>query len=268
MKKVQLSLEIPKIYRREDVLLDKIIIEGDYEDSFCKGILKSVTYFKDVLQGVLLVENGESFNIGFGLRRVLAARQANLGTIPATIFPAGTPREVLASFVVVENMNRTPNPAAEAEALDDVMRAYDWKPTDVAKNLGIPAPHVSARIKLLALTPDLFQQLKEGKISHSLALKLCKLPRDKQTDLAERESLTLDMVEEAVKEKNMSSFIPAELFKMPAPANDAESVADLIREAALRIEKAIEITTNGVKGDLSKVLKALKKVQDKKAEAA
>lgn len=259
-----MSFAIPKIYRREDVALSQIITEDNYDESFYKSVFKSASFFKDILQGVLLEENGDSFNIVFGLRRVLAAKQAQLETVPATIFPAGTPKEVFASFVVVENMNRAPNPAVEAEALDEVMRAYDWKPADVAKNLGVMAAHVSGRIKLLALTPDLFQKLKEGRISLSLARKLCKLPRDKQTELAARESLTLDVVEEAVKEKNLGSFIPAELFEMPVPvAGEKENVSELVKDATSRIEKAISITTNGIKGELSKALKALKRVQEK-----
>ena len=263
-EKKQLSFAIPKIYRREDVALDNIIIEDDYDEAFYKGVFKSVSFFKDILQGVLLVENGEAFKIVFGLRRVLAAKQAQLEKVPATIFPAGTPKEVFASFVVVENMNRAPNPALEAEALDEVMRAYDWKPTDVAKNLGVMAAHVSARIKLLALTPDIFRKLKEGRISLSLARKLCKLSRDKQTELAESEYLTLDVVEEAVKERNLGAFIPAELFEMPLPsAEEKENVSELVKEAMSKIEKAIAVTTNGIKGELSKALKALKRVQEK-----
>lgn len=262
----QLSFEIPKVYRREDVLVESIIVTEDYEESFFKSVSRSVSFFKDVLQGVLLVENGDSFNVIFGLRRVLAAQKEGLKTIPATTFPAGTPRAVFASFVVVENMSRTPNPASEAENLQVMMQAYDWQPKDVTKNLGIPSSRVKRRVRLLDLIPEFFQLLKEGRISLSLAEELVKLPRAKQEELAGADSLTLDAAAAAVKEKNLGALIPQELFDIPTFVYE-ENVEELVREAKKRIEKALSVSTNGIRGELQKVLKSLEKVQEKSAMA-
>ena len=261
--KEQLSFEIPKTYRREEVDIGRITVPDDIDESFYKGILRSVEHFKDILQDVLLIEEGDSFRIGFGLRRVLAARKAGLQKVPAAVFPAGTPRAVLSSFIVVENMARTPNPAAEALSLADVMEEYGWKPSDVTKHLGVPAPHVSSRIRLLRLIPEFFDQLKRGQMSLSVAKKLCKLPWDKQTELLSKEDLTLQDAESAVREITIDRLIPAELFVIPECEEDSETkVVSLVSDAVTRIEKAIEITRNGRKGKLEKALKILKGVGD------
>ncbi|HUO78318.1 MAG TPA: ParB/RepB/Spo0J family partition protein [Thermodesulfovibrionales bacterium] len=261
-KDEQLSIDVPEVFRTEDIDLDKIITNGDMKESVCANILKSLSSMKRVIQPVLVIEEGETYRLVFGQRRVLAARKAGHSKILATIFPAGTPEEVLSMCVLVENMNRSPNPASEAEALSKVMTAYKWSKADVRRNLGIPARHVSSRLKLLdRLIPEFFQRLKEGSISFSLAKNLCNLSEEKQRDLLRKERITLEEAEDAVREASVGNLIPDELFRMPKGAEEEDiSAEDHLREAITCLERAIATTGNGKKEKMEEALKLLKEV--------
>jgi len=261
-KDEQLSIDMPEVFRTEDIDLDKIITNGDMKESVCANILKSLSTMKRVIQPVLVIEEGETYRLVFGQRRVLAARKAGHKKILSTIFPAGTPEEVLSMCVLVENMNRSPNPASEAEALSKVMTAYKWSKADVRRNLGIPTRHVSSRLKLLdKLIPEFFQRLKEGSISFSLAKNLCNLSEEKQKDLLRKERITLEEAEDAVREANLGDLIPDEFFRMPEDTREGDiSAGDHLREAINCLERAIATTGNGQKEKMEEALKLLREV--------
>ena len=257
----QLSIDIPAAHRTEEIDLDKIIIVGgEMDETVCMNIFKSLGTLNIIFQPVMVAEEGTGFRLIFGHRRVLAARKAGHTKIPATIFPSGTPDEIFSMFVLTENMNRSANPAAEALAISNVMSAFKWKVADVSKHLGIPMAHIVSRVKLLELIPEFFQRLKEGKISFSLAKRLCKLPAWRQEELLQKEDLGIDEADDAIREEQLGS-LPDELFQMPAPPEGEKSVDLHLTESIKQLEKAIAQSTNGRKGKMERALKLLKGVQ-------
>lgn len=258
----QLSIDVPNAFRTEEIDLDRIVTTGEMSESVFMNIFRSLSTINRVFQPVLVVEEGETYRLVFGQRRVLAARKAGHTKILAIIFDEGTPEEVLGIFLLIENLNRSPNPAAEAEALSKVMTAYKWSKTDVTRNLGIKASLVSSRVKLLdKLVPEAFQQLKEGNISLSVAKRFCKLPAEKQRELLRKERVTLEEADDAVRETNLEELIPDELFRLPEDKAGPEAMVEvLLKDAISSLEEAIAITENGRKGKLEKALKVLKGV--------
>jgi ParB/RepB/Spo0J family partition protein len=258
MHEPQLSLKIPETYRREDVPLGKIPEEEEFDSAMYSHTLKGVKNLGMIFEEVVLLQEGGVYRTVAGRRRVCSARKAGLLSVPALVLQSGTPETILAAITVLENMNRRPNPAVEAEQLDVLMAANRWEAGDVADYLGIPASHVKARMQLFRLVPEFFQRLKEGKISLSLAKVLVKLDADKQRELLDEQKLTIGAASAALREKRLGDLIPAELFKLPEGRDGEGSVATLIRVATENLEQAISRTKNGRRGKLQQALSILK----------
>jgi len=254
----QLDFKIPQTWERKEVLIDKIIVDEELQSGVVAPTYKSVSHLGMLFQEVVLVSHDELFKIVAGRRRVQAARQAGLNTVPALVLQAGTPEAILATITVVENMNRRPNPAVEAESLSIMMSAYKWSQQDIAEHLGIPVSHIKSSMKLFKLIPEFFTQLKEGKISLPIAKTLRELPAERQRELLDEEKLTMATASGALRTKKLENLVPAELFRLPEQTEE-ETVSVLIREALAKLERAASITRNGKKESLEEAIKALRK---------
>ncbi len=253
-----LDFKIPRTWERREIPVEKIISEEELQPGVVAPTYKSVSHLGMLFQEVVLVGQDDLYRIVAGRRRVQAARQAGLETVPALVLQSGTPEAILATITVVENMSRRPNPAVEAESLSTMMAAYKWSQHDIAERLGIPVSHIKSSLKLFKLIPEFFMQLKEGKISLSIARVLRELPHERQRELLSEEILTLAAVSGALRSKKLENLIPSELFRLPDP--EGEDLVDaLINEALGKLEKAISITTNGKKESLETAIKALRK---------
>lgn len=255
----QISIEVPSVYRTEDVDIERIIVDEKDEATY-KDIFKSISAIKAVLQPVCLIEDGKNYRVIYGSRRVLAAKKAGLDKIESKIFKASTPPGVIAVFVLTENQVRKPNPAAEADALRMVLDNYGWTLKDASNNIGIPLNSLKFTARLFNLIPELFEQLKAGKISKTTAVRLAKLPKEKQEKFIGK-TITIDDAEKAVRDNRAGEFLPEKLFKLPETEEAKEGLADaMIVNAISALENAIEVTTNGRRKKMEKALKILKEV--------
>lgn len=256
----QMSIDVPSVYRTEEVDIDKIIVDEKSEASY-RDIFKSISAIKSVLQHPRLIEDGENYRVIYGSRRVLGAKKAGMCKIKADIFKEGTPAGIIAVFVLTENLVRTSNAAAEAESLKAVLSEYKWTVKEASEHLGIPLNKLKSIAKLFNLIPEIFEQLRAGKISKSTALKLSKLTKDKQKEFIGRETITLDDAENALRESRAGELIPAELFVLPDTDDAKKELADtMIINAISALENAIEVTTNSRRKKIEKALNILKEV--------
>jgi ParB-like chromosome segregation protein Spo0J len=256
----QISIDVPSVYRTEDVDIDKIIAD-ERDEAVYRDVFKSISAIKTVLQPVCLVEDGKNYRVIYGSRRVLAAKKAGMDKIESKIFKASTPPGVIAVFVLTENQVRKPNPAAETAALRMVLNEYGWTLKEASDNTGVPLSSLKSTARLFNLIPEIFEQLRAGKISKATALRLSKLPKDKQGEFIGKESITFDAAEKAVKENRAGEFIPAELFSLPETDEAKRGLADsMIVNAISALEKAIKVTTNGRRKKMERALKILKEV--------
>lgn len=254
----QPNFKVPRTWERREIPVEEIIIEEELHSGVLAPTYKSVSHLGMLFQEVVLVAQDGLYRIVAGRRRVQAARQAGLETVPALVLQSGTHEAILATITVVENMSRRPNPAVEAESLNTMMSAYQWSQQDIAKHLGIPVSHIKASLKLFRLIPEFFMQLKEGKISLSVARVLSQLPHERQRELLSEETLTLAAVSGALRNRKLEILVQANLFRLPDPAGE-ELVDALMKEALGRLERAASITTNGKKESLEAAIQALRK---------
>lgn len=146
-----------------------------------------------VLQPVKVTPTGSGrYTLVFGQRRVLAARQAGLTTIPAMVAAPdaglgsnGTRRS---TEQLVENLHRKGlNPIEEAEALRAILAGHSGLTQVVlAKQLGRTGAWLSNILRILDLHPTAQDLLRRGEIAESTARALLPLPAARQGRMAQR----------------------------------------------------------------------------------
>jgi ParB/RepB/Spo0J family partition protein len=118
--------------------------------------------------------SGEAFEVVAGERRVLAAREAGLEEIPATV------RELTDDQVVelqlIENLQRAGlHELAEAEGYEQLLK-HGHSAEEIAEKVGKSKGYVYGRMKLLACGPATREAFYRGELTASTALLLARIP--------------------------------------------------------------------------------------------
>lgn len=138
-----------------------------------------------ILQPILVkrVENG--YELIAGERRLRAAKEAGLTTIPALITDVDPLAQQL--MALVENLQRKNLSAVEeGKCLQDILARTKWNQTDLAKRLGRSQAAVANKIRLLKLEPTVQQWVMEGKLGERQARTLLGFTPDEQIELGNR----------------------------------------------------------------------------------
>ena len=129
-----------------------------------------------LLENLILVDRGEQFEVVAGHRRTIAARRANLVTVPAWIYPPDSPS--LRVIQAHENARRE-----ELHAVDEALWFAELLERDcggdverLAALVGEKLPHVLNRLELLELDTDTRDALRANKIKIGVARALRKIP--------------------------------------------------------------------------------------------
>lgn len=116
-----------------------------------------------------------AYELVAGARRLRASKIAKVAEIPAMIREL-TDEQAL-EIQVIENLQREDvTPLEEAEGYEALMHHGHADADAVAAKIGKSRSYVYARLKLLDLTPDCRQALREGKIDASRALRIARIP--------------------------------------------------------------------------------------------
>src|SRR5579863_5354007 len=129
-----------------------------------------------VVQAILVrpKNGGDTFEVVAGERRVLAARQAGLEVINATVREL-TDEEVY-KLQLIENLQREDlHELAEAEGYEALAK-LGYSIEQMAADVGKSKSTVRARMKLLALDPASRQAMYRGELSASVALLIARIP--------------------------------------------------------------------------------------------
>lgn len=113
---------------------------------------------------------GGRYTLIFGHRRLAAAKQAGLDTVPVDVRPE--PGIAKGSVLrVVENFHRQDMSAIEkAEALGDLRDGYGWSAAGIAEATGLAPSTVSRYLTLLELDEESRQRVKDGTVKVGDAL--------------------------------------------------------------------------------------------------
>ena len=182
-----------------------------------------------ILQPVVVHETADgAYELIAGERRLRAARQAGLTTIPA-IIRESTGGEIL-ELALVENVQRADlNPIEEASAYRELIDRFGLSHEAVARQVGRSRVAISNALRLLELAPETRQAIIESRITEGhgralAALSVAELQRAVLQVVLDRQ-LSVRQTEELVRRKREA---PTQRRAVPI----SEDLADL--EAQLR----------------------------------
>lgn len=176
-----------------------------------------------ILQPIVVRKAGDSgFELVAGERRLRAAKQAGLATIPVVVRDTGD-SDILRE-ALIENIHREDlGPIELADAFRALLEDLSLKQEELADRVGVSRSHIANTIRLLQLPLDVQQLLTDGKIQAGHARALLSLgDAEAQGTLALRvaaEDLSVRETEELVRRYLEA---PKESSKAPAPAPKAE----------------------------------------------
>lgn len=121
-----------------------------------------------IIQPVAVMPNGKDtadFLIVAGERRWRAAKEAGLKEIPVIIMKVLPPGDLM-EFALVENLQREDLlPLEEARAYHSLQHRFGLTAEQIAERVGKSRPAVANSLRLLALRPDMQEDLDSGRIT-------------------------------------------------------------------------------------------------------
>ena len=174
-----------------------------------------------ILQPLTVRElEGGNFELIAGERRLRAAKDAGLETVPVYILSVDADVEMM-EFALVENIQRVDlKPLEKAEGYAILSGKYDLSQDDIAKRVGKSRPAIANALRLLKLPPEIKFSLNSGKISTGHALAILGLRKSLQMmtlhQKVVREELSVRQTEALVK-KYSESFKNNLKVKIVAP---------------------------------------------------
>ena len=176
-----------------------------------------------ILQPIIVRRAGDSgYELVAGERRLRAAKQAGLATIPVVV--RDTDDSDILREALIENIHREDlGPIELADAFRALLEDLALKQEELAERVGVSRSHIANTIRLLQLPLDVQQLLTDGKIQAGHARALLSLgAAEAQATLALRvaaEDLSVRETEELVRRYLEA---PKESPKAPTPASKAE----------------------------------------------
>ena len=174
-----------------------------------------------ILQPLTVRElEGGDFELIAGERRLRAAKDAGLETVPVYILSVDADVEMM-EYALVENIQRVDlKPLEKAEGYAILSGKYDLSQEDIAKRVGKSRPAIANALRLLKLPPEIKSSLNSGKISTGHALAILALRKSLQMmtlhQKVVREELSVRQTEALVK-KYSESFKNNLKVKIVAP---------------------------------------------------
>ena len=174
-----------------------------------------------ILQPLTVRElRGGGFELIAGERRLRAAKDAGLETVPVYILSVDADVEMM-EYALVENIQRVDlKPLEKAEGYAILSGKYDLSQDDIAKRVGKSRPAIANALRLLKLPPEIKSSLNSGKISTGHALAILGLRKSLQMmtlhQKVVREELSVRQTEALVK-KYSESFKNNLKVKIVAP---------------------------------------------------
>ena len=170
------------------------------------------------------------YQIIAGERRWRAARMAQLREIPAVIIQADDKKVM--ELALIENLQRQDlNPVEEAMGYQTLMTEYGLTQEEAAQRVGKSRPAVANMLRLLALSADVLDMVREGKLSAGHGRAVASLKTEKlQKEAAQKiAALGLSVRQAELLCKNMQ--------KPAAPAKPVSLKVDYVAECEKKLSK-------------------------------
>ncbi len=204
-----------------------------------------------VLQPILVRSIGDSYVLVAGERRLRAAKQAGLGTIPAVIREETDERTNLTE-ALVENLQREDlNPLEEAAAFKELLEEYGMTHDEVSLHVGRSRSAVTNTVRLLQLPMKIQAMLVTRELSagHARAL-LGSEDEAYAIHIAQRavaEGWTVRRVEEAIRLRATQGATSSTRSRKIRPA----AIIELEERLQDRLETKVRIDYRGKGGKIT-----------------
>lgn len=208
------------------------------------------------------------YQIIAGERRWRAARMAELKEIPAVIMEADD--KMTMELALIENLQRQDlNPVEEALGYQSLISDYGLTQEEAASRVGKSRPAVTNALRLLQLTPEILEMVRNGSLSagHARAVLSLKSPQKQQQAAQKIVALGLSVRQAELLCKNME--------REPAPQKPVSLAVDYVAECEKNLSRhlgrGVKIVNGKRKGrfelefygqeDLQKLLDALMQIE-------
>ena len=213
---------------------------------------------------------GGYYQIIAGERRWRAARQAGLQEVPVLIIEADD-RKVM-ELALVENLQREDlNPMEEAQGYRTLMEDYGLTQNETAQRVGKSRPAVANALRLLSLSDELAELVRNGTLSPGHARALLGLKSEKLRQQAAQRIIALQLsVRQA---ETLCKNLEKEKEKPEPSALEVDYVAECEKSLSRSLGRKVRIINGKRKGrfelefygqeDLNRLLFALQRISIK-----
>ena len=170
------------------------------------------------------------YQIIAGERRWRAARMAELKEIPAVIMEADDKKTM--ELALIENLQRQDlNPVEEALGYQSLISDYGLTQEEAASRVGKSRPAVTNALRLLQLTPEILEMVRNGSLSagHARAVLSLKSPQKQQQAAQKIVALGLSVRQAELLCKNME--------REPAPQKPVSLAVDYVAECEKNLSR-------------------------------
>lgn len=220
----------------------------DFDPDELAELVHSIREF-GVLQPIVVRPVGEGYELVMGERRLRAAQEIGMATIPAVI--KDTRDEDMLRDALLENLHRSQlNPLEEASAYQQLLADFGITQDELAERLGRSRPQITNTLRLLRLPASVQQRVAAGVLSagHARAI-LSAGDEEAMARLADKivnEDLSVRAAELAA-----ASGPRRQRQKSPAAGRRQSHLDDVAARLGDRLNTRVRIALGSKKGQIS-----------------
>ncbi len=215
---------------------------------------------------------GGYYQIIAGERRWRAARLAGLDQVPVHVLQADD--KTVMELALVENLQREDlNPMEEAQGYQSLLSEYGLTQEQAAEMVGRSRSAVANALRLLSLSPELAELVRQGTLSAGHARALLSLKTEKQRQQAAQRIIALQLsVRQAETLCRNLNQAPA---PKPARADEVDYLAECEKSLSRHLKRKVHIVQGKRKGrfelefygldDLNRLLDALMTIKEERS---
>ena len=242
----------------------------DFDEEELQALADSISEH-GIIQPLTVRElNSGYYQIIAGERRWRAARLANLSEVPVVVIEADDKKAM--ELALIENLQRQDlNPVEEALGYKSLMEDYGMTQEDAAKRVGKSRPAVTNALRLLNLSDEVLEKVRNGQLSagHARAVLTVKSEKKQLTAAQKIIALGLSVRQAELLCRNMAKETLAP--KEEPVTLKVDYVAECEKQLSKHLGRGVKIVNGKRKGrfelefygpeDLQVLLDALMKLQ-------
>lgn len=153
---------------------------------------------------IMINKNRHGYEVIDGRRRIQAARNLGLETVPAIIMEEGENDSDLLGVML--NLQRSPNLAYEVDKIRLCIKS-GYTQQEIAERLCLSRTQLKKHFRLLNLCKEALNKVKSGEVNASTAFELSRLPKETQKELVLNGEITKEDVHQRKVKHNLSSLL-------------------------------------------------------------